>query len=102
MIGNPEEEQVYNIVFFSPKEGISISYNNGSGTKLQETRKLGNGLYLVAASTITYTESPVSLLGVIVFLLLFYLGVRGESGICALSNGARIRCMRLIFRLVSR
>lgn len=87
VIGNPEEEQVYNIVFFSPKEGISISYNNGSGTKLQETRKLGNGLYLVAASTITYTESPVSLLGVIVFLLLFYLGVRG-----------RIRYMRTLER----
>ncbi|MCE3201259.1 sensor histidine kinase [Paenibacillus sonchi] len=87
VIGNPEEEQVYNIIFFTPQEGINISYNNSSGTKLQETRKLGNGLYLVAASTITYTENPVSALGVVVFLLLFYLGVRG-----------RIRYMRTLER----
>ncbi|WP_062528418.1 sensor histidine kinase [Paenibacillus jilunlii] len=87
VIGNPEKEQVYNIVFFAPKEGISISYNNSSGTKLQETRKLGNGLYLVAVSTFTYTENPVSLLGIVVFLLLFYLGVRG-----------RIRYMRTLKR----
>ncbi|WP_155990520.1 sensor histidine kinase [Paenibacillus graminis] len=87
VIGNPEEEQVYNILFFTPKEGIDISYNNSSGTKMQETRKLGNGLYLVAASTITYTENPVSLLGIVVFLLFFYLGVRG-----------RIRYMRTLER----
>ncbi|QQZ59965.1 HAMP domain-containing histidine kinase [Paenibacillus sonchi] len=41
----------------------------------------------MAASTITYTENPVSALGVVVFLLLFYLGVRG-----------RIRYMRTLER----